>query len=756
MARYRNFSTRIAALVFLGVVLAACSGGDSGKDGAAGGTGPVGPPGPPRPSTGSGVPIDSADKINIAVTGVDVPAGGGAPTVYLALTNDLTQGLKDLPDGDIRFVIAQLSPGMNGGSSEWQSYVTRASNGIENAQGTTEKGSVGDFVDNGDGTYEYTFDQALTDYAGGPVFDAVKTHRLGIEIRGQAPISSNGMYDFVPAGGAPLFERRIVDNDTCNACHDRLEFHGGPRTDVDYCVTCHNPYSTDEDTGNTVDMKALIHNIHAGRDGYVIQGHSPTPHDYSDVHWTQDIRNCQTCHEESDANTPQASNWRLVPSRAACGTCHYDDGIAGNDKHDYAIEDGIHPFGQAFEDDTQCLLCHGPESDIASVRVAVAHEIPEALAAEEFEYQVVSITDTGPGETPTASIRVLNPMDPNYAADPLSTAYDITDPNGPFQASRASLRLDIAWTSSELGNLDPNDDLGRSTNSGAPFAPITIDFTSDTSTTDSITFTKAATAAIPTGITGSGLAILEGHPRVMIEGTLTSIAVTASGIPFAITDTDDLGDPDPQDRRKIVDISKCNDCHNNLSLHGNNRSGNTELCSACHNPNATDIQQRGVADTDCDDILGATEVPIDLKRMVHQIHSGTTGICGYNNSAHSYFDVEYPGHLNNCEGCHRPGTYFPVDAAQVLATTIDTGANRAILTDDTAISPNTSVCSGCHEHQDAIDFEHMVQNGGDFEAGKDNTGALVSSGVETCELCHGKGRSADVVEMHEVGEFQFN
>ena len=61
-----------------------------------------------------------------------------------------------------------------------------------------------------------------------------------------------------------------------------------------------------------------------------------------------------------------------------------------------------------------------------------------------FEYKVVGITDTGPGETPTASIRVLNPVDPDYETDPLSTAYDITDPNGPFQASRASLRLDIA------------------------------------------------------------------------------------------------------------------------------------------------------------------------------------------------------------------------------------------------------------------------------------------------------------------------
>jgi hypothetical protein len=89
MARNKIFSVRIAALMLLGLFLAACSGGDNGKPGEDGGTGPVGPPGPPGPSAGNGVPIDSADLINIAVTSVDVPAGGGAPAVYLALANDL-------------------------------------------------------------------------------------------------------------------------------------------------------------------------------------------------------------------------------------------------------------------------------------------------------------------------------------------------------------------------------------------------------------------------------------------------------------------------------------------------------------------------------------------------------------------------------------------------------------------------------------------------------------------------------------------
>lgn len=234
---------RFTIILFAASLLWACE-GDDGRDGAAGPAGPPGadgPPGPPGPTGGTGgVPIDSAEKINIEVTSVTVPAGGGAPVVELRLTNDLTQGLTGLPAGDIRFVLAQLSPAPAGGaSSEWQSYVT----GIDvwddpggmfpDVHATAEVASAVRFVDNGDGTYQYTFAQALTAYPAGPTYDETKTHRLGIEIRGQAPISSNGIFTFVPAGGAPAFERRVVDNDTCNACHDVLNFHGGPRTAVE-------------------------------------------------------------------------------------------------------------------------------------------------------------------------------------------------------------------------------------------------------------------------------------------------------------------------------------------------------------------------------------------------------------------------------------------------------------------------------------------------------------------------------------------
>jgi OmcA/MtrC family decaheme c-type cytochrome len=341
--------TGLASLLFISLALGACSGddGSTGPAGPAGPGGPTGPPGPPGPT--SGVPVASAGKINVTITSVSVPAGGGAPTVNLTLTNDLGQGLRSLPANDIRFVIAQLTPGANGGSSEWQSYVTRSSAGIPNAQANTETATAGTYVDNGDGTYVYTFAQALTAYPGGPTFSASKTHRVGIEIRtsnadGEGIPANNAPYDFLPTGGTPTFERLIVDNDTCNACHDNLELHGEARFDVEYCVQCHNPHSIDGDTaaeawGGSVDMKVLVHKIHYGinlTNGYFIVGFGGDVHDYSNIVFPQDVRNCQTCHEESDANTPQASNWRMVANRAACGTCHDDIDFA-NDGLDYFL-----------------------------------------------------------------------------------------------------------------------------------------------------------------------------------------------------------------------------------------------------------------------------------------------------------------------------------------------------------------------------------------------------------------------------------
>ncbi len=400
MYRATSGTLNLAALLLSSTLLFACS-GDTGPAGPAGGqgtAGPEGPSGPTGPSGSATVPVESVEKINVSFDSVTVPAGGGAPTVVMRLTDDLGFGLIGLPASAVSFTLAQLSAGQNGSSSEWQSYITRSSAGIANAQATTESGSAGSYTDNGDGTYTYIFAQALTDYPAGPVFSDTKTHRLGVEIRTNRYLpenipANNAPYDFVPTGGAPMETRLIVNNDTCNACHDNLEFHGEARFDIEYCVTCHNPYSIDGDTvaepwGGTVDMKEMIHKIHYGvnlANGYAIVGYGGNRIDYSEIEFTQDVRNCTTCHQESDTTVPQASNWRTVQTRSACGSCH--------DAIDWA--GGNHPGGLAFTDDSQCGGCHNETSGATGLHVPVVHQIPEQIAAEAFAYEVVSVTQRG-------------------------------------------------------------------------------------------------------------------------------------------------------------------------------------------------------------------------------------------------------------------------------------------------------------------------------------------------------------------------
>jgi OmcA/MtrC family decaheme c-type cytochrome len=753
MARFKVNLGRVAALFLIGIIAAGCEGSD-GAAGTTGATGPAGPAGPPGPTGSSGgVPVSSAEKINAGISAVTVPAGGGAPTVSLVLSNDLGQGLTGLPAANIRFVIAQLTPGTNGGSSEWQSYVTRSSAGIPNAQATTETATSGTYVDNGDGTYEYTFASALTDYPGGPVYDESKTHRVGIEIRtnsgGFLPENipaDNAPVDFLPTGGQPIFTRLIVDSDTCNACHDNLEMHGEARFDVEYCVQCHNPYSLDGDTGNTVDMKRLIHNIHSARADYQIIGYGGSVHDWSNVVWPQDIRNCQTCHEESDANTPEASNYRLVSNRAACGTCHYDDGVSGNGEHEFAIENGIHPGGFSFTDDTQCLGCHGPNGTVRNaegrlVQVPVAHEIREKTAGEAFSLNILSVSNTSQGQFPVITFSVTDPTNGDAAYN-----IQIDTPFATCAGGASRLAVNVAWSTTDYANI------GSGNLPGTPVSmnPLTACGGTSTDNLDG-TFTVTSPTAIPATAFGSLSVAIEGHPAVDVynDGSPERIAVTNAVFYAPITDTNAVP------RRSVVDIQKCDDCHNQLSLHGNNRTDKPEVCVTCHNPMMTDVNRR--SGDPCNSTLGPDDVSIDFKHMIHGIHaSGEIGIpydvCGFGNSVHS-FDFVYPGRLNNCEGCHIADTYYPVDSSQVFGTTFDVN-DPAILTDDRVVSPNTAVCSACHI--EVLDIEHMKQNGGDFSATKAADGTMISSAIETCAVCHGPGNTADVKVMHEVETFEFN
>lgn len=713
-------------LLFLpALILWGCSDGDQGA------VGPQGEPG--RSAT---IRLADAGKITPSITDVTI---NSPAVVQFTLKDDKENLVTGLSAGNISFSISRLAPGINGGASEWQNYITRTeepggggSGTVAQIQATTERGTSGTLVDHLDGTYSYTFAVDL-DNAAVP-YDATLTHRVGFEIRGGATSTSNAVYTFRPSDGATtgIFSREIVKTESCNACHDKLSIHGSARFDTGYCVSCHNPGSTDANSGNTLDFKVMIHKIHRGATlpsvvaggEYAIWGFRDTKHDYSKVVWPQDIRNCRTCHNETDPQTPDAENWLKTPTMEACGSCHDDVNFGTGANHSAA--------NIVVASNADCTSCHSDGGLIG--RIDTSHAILTDAAAAAFKFNIHSVTNSTPGAFPLITFSVT---DPSNGDAPYNVQSD-----APFvQGGGASrLAIDLAWSSSDFDNTGS----GRTPASMVSLNPLGGAAIAN----GDGTFTMTSTVAIPATATGSGMAALEGHPAVDVDndGIVERIAVKGATGFFSITDAT------AAKRRAVIDMAKCNNCHKSLSLHGANCTDNIDLCLGCHNANNTDVSRRPADPTTTPD--GKKEESIDFKRMIHALHAGADGmklyVYGFGNRLHDFTGVKFPGNLNNCTQCHLSDTYYPVGTS-VLATTIDTGIDLADPLDDVNITANTAVCSSCHTS--ILATEHMKQNGGAFDATQAASGALTSASaglvVETCAVCHGKGALADIKTVHK-------
>jgi len=149
--------------------------------------------------------------------------------------------------------------------------------------------------------------------------------------------------------------------------------------------------------------------------------------------------------------------------------------------------------------------------------------------------------------------------------------------------------------------------------------------------------------------------------------------------------------------------------------------------------------------------------------MVHAIHAGALAgykVCGYGNSGYDFSYVKYPGKLNNCEGCHLPGTYYPPDSTTAIASTFDAAPaanpDRSTPLGDVAKTPATAVCSTCHSSQAALNHMVSAATGGSVTAVKAADSTTPGTPAEGCSTCHGPGKEADVKKVHGIDLFKFN
>lgn len=805
--------SRVALLALMATAAVGIAGcGGSGRSGSGGSVGPTGPTGP----TGSGgaIAIAQADAVNVTVVSASVASGTLRPTVTFQLTDDAGRPLDGLQAANLRVTFAKVIPGTNGVPSEWRSYISRIDSPDPTANpvppatpaadqapteyatyeaavatvGGTPCTATGVFEVLGGGQYRYTFSRGLPEYSG-VSYSPSETQRVGIQVRGDATCApgpnterlleltpqtlvTNGVHDFVPGGGLPA-SPDIIDPAQCNACHVRLSAHGGGRTDFAFCVTCHNPGTVQSATNTSFDMMFMTHQIHMGGDLAIPfpvwvpgSGGNPGHMDYpfAEVTYPQDIRNCLTCHNDSASG----SAWKTAVTIANCTSCH--------DTSTFSGPNPTHGGGPASED--QCTACH-LQSNLPQLSVAGAHGmsiqaplLPSTPSVREyanrFRFEIVALNAASfaPGAFPTFTFRVVDPTGGNAPYNIYASPY--------FSGSvcsngTARLAFDIGWSAADINNdgsgSGPGQPISLNPLAGCPSAPAT---SPGVVANPDGSYTMTSSVAIPVTATGTAVIGFEGHPAGDLDGN----GVYSDRIPVAnVFEVAAITGATPSPRRTVVDMARCNACHESLSLHGNNRTDEPQVCAICHNPAATDINRRQgatmVASVSCaqglvSTIDGRCEQTIDFKRMVHMIHASELQpdgspyvVYGFGNNPIDFAEVTYPAgaKISQCESCHEPDTYYPVDPTRVQATTTNTGPSIAAQTDDTGITPNTAVCSGCHTGSTAA--LHMTQNGGSFDAPKPANG-IVTSPLETCGVCHGPGQLADVKLMHKVGIYKLD
>jgi OmcA/MtrC family decaheme c-type cytochrome len=643
--------------------------------------------------------------------------------------NGNTVDVDNLLASDGRFTIAHLIPGTGGDPDDWQSLINRIEDpdGVGDGPGTPEMQATaenfttngGMFENLGGGDYRYTSAYDPTgDFANGD------TMRIAIQLSAGDIPAGNGWCDFdapstVTCDDASL-SRAIVQTATCNGCHGatsdvKLALHGGGRTDVEYCVTCHNPGTVDANSGNSVYMTVLVHKIHAGSSltvPYKIWGFRNSLHDYSNVNFTRELDDCLSCHRlgDPDPNDPTTldpadptNNWATRASIEACTTCHDD-------------LTGANHVGGDLNNNASCSFCHPaddprgwtPGQPPAPVRIV--HR-GEARAAEAARYAgpgngyVIQQLDLS-GSTLTIQFSVVRdgiPMD--------------LDNDREWNSGGASrLAISVGWTTADYTNEGSGS---------APANPISINALDDSGiVTDLGGGLYETSVSLPSSASDTITVSMDGHPAADLVGHNTwndRIAVKNTAVDFDV----EGGRSVVMARRQVVEVDKCNGCHDSagqgISLHGNNRTGTIQVCTICHNPNNTDVNRRPADPTMAAD--GKAEESIDFKRLIHQIHSGAeleNGIVvyGFGGSVHDFSHVEFIGNRMNCLTCHVDGngesSYGAEQAHAALPSTIDTGEDKEDPGDDLNISSTAAVCSACHD--DDVAKGHMIKFGASFMA----------------------------------------
>jgi OmcA/MtrC family decaheme c-type cytochrome len=570
---------------------------------------------------------------------------------------------------------------------------------------------------------------------------------------GSAPLVANASFDFVPSQKSAPQDMDAVATVACNQCHDPLAAHGGFRREVPLCLTCHSQSLFDPDTQdparpgqmNPLHLAVLVHRIHQGRDlptivaaqqarivgaKYDVVGFRNSDNIYAQtvdasapdasteirgVGFPQDIRNCTTCHQQA----PGAGKWVTTVSRSLCGSCH---DATWFDTTPAPVLHHAHPGGP-MADDRACATCHPPTGGEFDLTVAGAHTVPsQSRQLRGLRLEIVSVQARA-GGNPSVVFRVTNAdgslVQPLSSLDVLAATVAGPTPDYPQQNQ---IRQDVRARAQAQAD-------GTYVFQFAPRAAGDAFFPGG--------------PVIPTNARGTFAVGLEGRRAVTLASNTNFEEADGNPVAYVSVDGSTV-----QPYANLIELARCDRCHKELRAHGNLRR-NVEYCVLCHSADATDWGQRPKVGGNVN-LAGTVdhieERSIRFAVLIHRIHTGQAlnvtvpmVVYGFGGSVNRTDDVRFPGNRAHCTSCHLPDQ-FTIEA---IASPLPTVANETavILHRRTAahvpqephIPVIQSTCLACHD-TDAAHAHAELET--------------TPQGKESCLVCHGQGRHADVRMVH--------
>jgi OmcA/MtrC family decaheme c-type cytochrome len=267
--------------------------------------------------------------LNVAISNVSNHGVGQRPTITFTVANDDGTPVRDLS------TLSSLAFNYAGPTTDYTTLL----NG--NPLGSMPSGTL--VGPDASGAFMFTPNAMI------PI-DAHGTWSLGAEARRNVQLTPdvsvteaavNPVVTFTVDDSTALPRRTVVDVQLCGNCHGEFSkdfsVHGGSRNQTEYCVLCHNPTQSDvarrrrdpEQVAagamtETIDFKVLIHKLHRGEElaqqPYLVYGFGAQPlgytvHDFGEILFPGDLRQCESCHVDDSQLIPPYPGTALPTSR---------------------------------------------------------------------------------------------------------------------------------------------------------------------------------------------------------------------------------------------------------------------------------------------------------------------------------------------------------------------------------------------------------------------------------------------------------